>query len=62
MLLKRKLVDIDTVVDAYGESGVIAWEKVKLLVEGFRKQYKTPKAFEFFEYLYNEVKKREQRQ
>jgi hypothetical protein len=61
MLLKRKLVDIDTLVDAYGESGAMAWEKVKPLVEGFRKQFKMPRAFEWFEYLYNEMKKREQK-
>jgi hypothetical protein len=54
-------VDIDTLVDTYGESGAMAWEKVKPLVEGFRKQSKMPKAFEWFEYLYNEMKKREQR-
>jgi len=61
MLLKRKLVDIDTLVDAYGESGAMGWEKLKPLVEGFRKQYKMPRAFEWFEYLYNEMKKRKHR-
>jgi hypothetical protein len=61
MLLKRKLVDIDIVVDAFGESGAMTWERVKPLVEGLRKQYKIPRAFEFFEYLHNEMKKREQK-
>jgi hypothetical protein len=33
---------------------------MKMIVEGTRQQYNTPKLFEWFEYLYNEMKKREQ--
>jgi hypothetical protein len=61
LLLKRNLVGIDIVWDYYGESAVLAWEKIKPLIEGFRKQYNTPRAWEPFEYLYNELKKREQK-
>jgi hypothetical protein len=61
LLLKRHLVGIDIVWDYYGESAVLAWEKIKPLIEGFRKQYNTPRAWEPFEYVYNELKKREQK-
>jgi len=61
LLLKRNLVGIDMVGDYYGESAVFAWEKVKPLIEGFRKQYNMPRLWEPFEYLYDELKKREQR-
>jgi hypothetical protein len=61
LLLKRNLVGIDIVWDYYGESAVFAWEKIRPLIEGFRKQYNMPRAWEPFEYLYNELKKREQK-
>jgi hypothetical protein len=31
---------------------------MKPMVEGARKQFKVPKSLEWFEYLYNEMKKR----
>jgi hypothetical protein len=37
------------------------WERVKPIVEGFRKKTNDPRDYEWFEYLYNEVKKREQK-
>lgn len=40
----------------------VAWEKVKPIIEGFRKEFNSSQSFEWFEYLYNEIKKREQRQ
>jgi hypothetical protein len=33
---------------------------MKLLVYGWRKQYNIPESFYWFEYLYNEMKKRKQ--
>ena len=60
LLLRRNLVDIDMVGDYYGDSAVFAWEKLKPLIEGLRKQYNTPRVWEPFEYLYNEMKKRKQ--
>ena len=61
VLLHRRLVDIDLLADFLGESAILMWEKMKPVIEGVRKQYKTPRAFQWFEYLYNEMKKREQR-
>ena len=60
MLLKRNLVDLDIVVDSYGGIAQAFWEKVKPLVEGYRKETNNPRWLEYLEYLYNEVKKREQ--
>ena len=62
MLLKRNLVDIDIVSDAYGVIVPAFWEKVKPLVEGYRKETTNPRWWEYLEYLYNEVKEREQQQ
>jgi len=60
LLVHRKFVDIRLVDDFLGYGVVLAWEKIKPLVYGWRKQYNMPKSFGWFEYLYNEMKKREQ--
>ena len=60
MLLKRNLMSKDFAWDLFGSSYFLAWEKVKPFVEGARKQFGVPDAYSFFEYLYNEMKKREQ--
>ena len=61
LLLKRNLMDTSFAWDLFGSSYFLAWEKVKPLVEGVRKQWGTPDVYSFFEYLYNEMKKREQK-
>ena len=60
VLLKRKLVDADIVRDYYGESVVYIWKKLEPLIKGIRKEFNMPRAWEPFEYLYNEFTKREQ--
>jgi hypothetical protein len=37
----------------------VTWEKIKPLVDGLRKEYQGPRYYEWFEYLYEEMKKRE---
>ncbi len=59
-LLKRKLVGTDYVWDVYGPASIFFWEKLKPAIEGLRKEMNSPTVFEPFEYLYNEMKKREQ--
>ena len=59
VLLNRKLIDRGLVDDLFGYIAIIVWEKIKPLVEGWRKM--TPRTLQQFEYLYNEMKKREQR-
>jgi hypothetical protein len=59
VLLRNKLIDASLIDQLFPVS--IIWEKTKPLVEGMRKEYHDPGFFEWFEYLYNEMKKREQR-
>ncbi len=60
-LLFKRLIDIETIEYILSGSTTAAWEKLKPIIEGMRKQYNMPKLFEWFEYLYNEMQKREQR-
>jgi hypothetical protein len=61
ILLQRKLVDTTMIEDLFG--GVIArtWETVKTAVIKGRRQLNDPTIYYYFEYLYNEMKKREQK-
>jgi len=59
ILLKNRFVDVDLVTELFAVEPF--WLKWKPLVEGTRKQYGGPRMLEWFEYLYDEVKKREQR-
>jgi hypothetical protein len=61
VLLKRKLIDVVIVRDYCGESVVYTWKRVEPLIKGWRKQFNMPQAWEPFEYLVNEMKKREQK-
>jgi hypothetical protein len=58
VLLRNRLIDASLVDQLFPV--IITWEKTKPLVEGMRKEYHDPGFFEWFEYLYNEMKKREQ--
>lgn len=60
-LLHMKL--IDTRLVGHLISGPIrsTWEKMKPIIEGHRLKVGQPQFCEWFEYLYNEMKKREQR-
>jgi hypothetical protein len=49
------------VEDLFGYPIVRTWEKVASLVKGLREVEKASGICEWFEYLYNELKKREQR-
>jgi len=62
VLLRRKLVDIGLVDELFHTEVTVIWEKIKPLVEGRRKELNQPTIYQSFEYLYNELKKREQRQ
>ena len=58
VLLHRKLIDIGVVDELYAVE--MRWEKMKPLIEGLRKHFNEPRLYEWFEYLYNEIQKREQ--
>jgi len=57
VLLYRKLIDAGMVENLF--SVRIRWEKLKPIAEELRKHYSEPRLYEWFEYLYNEMKKRE---
>ena len=59
VLLKRRLINIDLVDDLFTGPIKITWEKLEDLTKDARKQHGAPTLFEWFEYLYNEMKKRE---
>ncbi len=65
-LLHRKLVDKDLASLFSSSESLITWEKIKPMIEDARKQLSQRKAGEYipmlvwWEYFYNEVKKREQ--
>jgi hypothetical protein len=66
VLVNRRFVDIDLVRELLSESTKMTWEKVKPMVEDARKQLPQRKSGEYipvyqmWEYLYNEMQKREQ--
>ena len=65
-LLHRRFLDIDLVRELLSESTKMTWEKVKPMVEDARKQLSQRKSgeyipvYQWWEYLYKELKKREQ--
>jgi hypothetical protein len=61
ILLKRKLVDIELVDDMFTSPIKLTWEKVKDITLEARKVRNQPEIFEWFEYLYTEMKKRDQK-
>jgi hypothetical protein len=61
-LVRRRLVDVDFVYEFWGHNLLLYYEKIRPLGEGAMKQYDQPWYGESpaGEYLYNEMKKREQ--
>jgi len=57
VLLHSKLGDIGLIDRLFGYMVIWLWEKIKPIVEGAREQFNQPKSLEWFEYLYNEIKK-----
>jgi hypothetical protein len=62
ILLKRKLIGIELVDDMFTTPIKWTWEKMKDITLELREIRNRPEILEWFEYLYNEMKKREQRQ
>ena len=60
ILVHRKLVKAEVVYDFWG--GVIqsSWERIQPIVADMRKETGDSNMFQFWEYLYNEMKKKEQ--
>jgi len=62
VLLSRKLADIGLINSLFGPVTMGFWEKIKPMVEDAREQLNSPGFGGGFEYLYNELKRREQQQ
>jgi len=60
-LLQKGLIDIDLLPLEIGQI-TTTWEKLGPILEGSRKRFNEPRLGSGFEYLYNEVKKREQQE
>ena len=61
ILVSKKLVEADIVYNFWGDIIQSSWEKIKPLIADMRKDSGDLNVFAFWEYLYNEMKKREQR-
>jgi hypothetical protein len=60
ILLKRKIVDGTMIEDLFGGAIARAWEISKTGIIKARQQMNDPTIYYYYEYLYNEMKKREQ--
>jgi hypothetical protein len=60
ILLYRKHINISLVDDLFSSPIKLSWEKLKPIAEGQRNRTQRPQIWEWFEYLYNEMKKREE--
>jgi hypothetical protein len=61
ILLRRKLIDIELVDDMFTTPIKWTWEKMKDITLEWRKVRNQSEILEWFEYLYNEMKKREKK-
>ena len=59
VLVKNDFIDIQSVDELMSIPIKWMWEKMKPITEGYRKQFDDPALWEFYEYLYDELKKRE---
>ncbi|MCJ7718633.1 DUF4760 domain-containing protein [Candidatus Bathyarchaeota archaeon] len=60
ILLKRRIVNDTLIDDLFGGAIARAWETVRTGIIKGRQQQNDPTIYYYFEYLYNEMKKREQ--
>jgi len=61
VLLQKKLIDINLVDALFSVPLKFMYERMKPIIEGNREQFHNQRVFEHFEYLYNEMKKKEQK-
>ena len=61
ILVSKKLVEADIVYNFWGDIIQSSWEKIKPLIADMRKDSGDLNMFVSWEYLYNEMKKREQK-
>jgi len=56
-LIHKDLANKKDVVELFGHGLIPMWEKLRPITEGLRKDLNSPKSWQWFEYLYNEIKK-----
>ena len=61
VLLQKKLIDINLVNALFSVPLKHMYERMKPIIDGNREQFHDQRVFEYFEYLYNEMQKREQK-
>ena len=61
VLLQKKLIDINLVDALFSVPLKFMYERMKPIIEGNKQQFHNQRVFEYFEYLYNEMQKREQK-
>lgn len=59
VLVHKGLIDISLIEDILSTPTITAWEKLEKLIKSERKSRNRPKIWEWFEYLYEEMRKRE---
>jgi hypothetical protein len=59
-LVKENIVNIKQVEELLGYWVLKNWETIKPLLYEWRTQYNIPESYKWFEYLYDEMRKREQ--
>jgi len=60
ILLHRGFIDAGLLREVFTYRVGLLWKKVEPIILGLRKELNQPEAGKWFEYLYNEIKKREQ--
>jgi len=61
VLLYRKMIDIALVDDLLSSEILLLWENIEPAVKKMRAGINRPQLFEYFEYLYEQIKRREQK-
>ena len=61
ILLHRGFIDAGLVTDIFTYRVELLWKKAEPIIQGVRKESNQPEMGKWFEYLYNEMKKREQK-
>jgi hypothetical protein len=61
ILLYRGLVDTGLAYDLFSANIILTWQKLEPIFKKMRERWKHPQMWEWFEYLYKEMKKKEQK-
>lgn len=57
VLVKKKLIDLTIVEELMATPIIWMWEKTESVTKGYRERFNAPQLWEWYEYLYNEMKK-----